>query len=123
MGEVAKALGDAYAEPAKDAEGYIAYVKGQKGRLLETSPGQVTRPIITLNTHSIRSDNVPRRLCAEPGRQPEWPVPYPVRAGRRFTECRNPAERAPPARLESWDPRRSLLSLCKSCPPGKVNMG
>ena len=29
-GEVAKALGDAYAEPAKDVEGYIAYVKGQK---------------------------------------------------------------------------------------------
>jgi glutathione S-transferase len=30
MGAVAKALGDAYAEPAKDVEGYIAYVKGQK---------------------------------------------------------------------------------------------
>jgi glutathione S-transferase len=29
-GAVAKALGDAYAEPAKDVEGYIAYVKGQK---------------------------------------------------------------------------------------------
>ena len=27
---VAKALGDAYEEPAKDVEGYIAYVKGQK---------------------------------------------------------------------------------------------
>jgi hypothetical protein len=24
-------MGDAYAEPAKDVEGYIAYVKGQKG--------------------------------------------------------------------------------------------
>jgi hypothetical protein len=31
MDAVAKALGDAYAEPAKDVEGYIAYVKGQKG--------------------------------------------------------------------------------------------
>ena len=31
MSAVAKALGDAYAEPAKDVEGYIAYVKGQKG--------------------------------------------------------------------------------------------
>ena len=30
MGAVAKALGEAYAEPAKDVEGYIAYVKGQK---------------------------------------------------------------------------------------------
>ena len=30
MAAVAKALGDAYAEPAKDVEGYIAYVKGQK---------------------------------------------------------------------------------------------
>jgi glutathione S-transferase len=30
MDAVAKALGDAYAEPAKDVEGYIAYVKGQK---------------------------------------------------------------------------------------------
>jgi glutathione S-transferase len=30
MDAVAKALGDAYAEPAKDIEGYIAYVKGQK---------------------------------------------------------------------------------------------
>jgi hypothetical protein len=30
MCTVAKALGDAYAEPAKDVEGYIAYVKGQK---------------------------------------------------------------------------------------------
>ena len=30
MSAVAKALGDAYAEPAKDVEGYIAYVKGQK---------------------------------------------------------------------------------------------
>ena len=30
MGAVAKALGDAYAEPAKDVEGYIGYVKGQK---------------------------------------------------------------------------------------------
>jgi glutathione S-transferase len=27
---VKRALGDAYAEPAKDVEGYIAYVKGQK---------------------------------------------------------------------------------------------
>jgi glutathione S-transferase len=27
---VAKALGPAYAEPAKDVEGYIAYVKGKK---------------------------------------------------------------------------------------------
>jgi hypothetical protein len=27
---VAKALGDAYVEPAKDVEGDIAYVKGQK---------------------------------------------------------------------------------------------
>jgi hypothetical protein len=31
MSAVAKAVGDAYAEPAKDVEGYIAYVKGQKG--------------------------------------------------------------------------------------------
>ena len=31
MSAVAKALGDAYAEPAKDVEGYIAYVKGKKG--------------------------------------------------------------------------------------------
>jgi glutathione S-transferase len=31
MAAVAKALGDAYAEPAKDVEGYIAYVKGKKG--------------------------------------------------------------------------------------------
>ena len=31
MAAIAKALGDAYAEPAKDVEGYIAYVKGQKG--------------------------------------------------------------------------------------------
>jgi glutathione S-transferase len=30
MAAVAKALGDAYAEPAKDVDGYIAYVKGQK---------------------------------------------------------------------------------------------
>jgi glutathione S-transferase len=30
-GAVPKALGDAYAEPAKDVEGYIAYIKGQKG--------------------------------------------------------------------------------------------
>jgi glutathione S-transferase len=30
MAAVAKALGEAYAEPAKDVEGYIAYVKGQK---------------------------------------------------------------------------------------------
>ena len=30
MANVAKALGDAYTEPAKDVEGYIAYVKGQK---------------------------------------------------------------------------------------------
>ena len=30
MAAIAKALGDAYAEPAKDVEGYIAYVKGQK---------------------------------------------------------------------------------------------
>jgi glutathione S-transferase len=30
MDAVAKALGPAYAEPAKDVEGYIAYVKGQK---------------------------------------------------------------------------------------------
>ena len=30
MANVARALGDAYAEPAKDVEGYIAYVKGQK---------------------------------------------------------------------------------------------
>jgi glutathione S-transferase len=30
IGTVATALGDAYAEPAKDVEGYIAYVKGQK---------------------------------------------------------------------------------------------
>jgi hypothetical protein len=44
-----------------------------------------------------------------------------VPAGRRFTECRSPAERAPPARLESSDPRRSPLSLCKSCPLGKVD--
>ena len=29
-GAVAKALGDAYAEPAKDVEGYIAYVKGRE---------------------------------------------------------------------------------------------
>lgn len=31
MAAVAKALGDAYAEPAKDVEGYIAYVKSKKG--------------------------------------------------------------------------------------------
>ena len=31
MAAVAKALGEAYAEPAKDVEGYIAYVKGKKG--------------------------------------------------------------------------------------------
>jgi glutathione S-transferase len=31
MAAIAKALGDAYAEPAKDVEGYIAYVKGKKG--------------------------------------------------------------------------------------------
>jgi hypothetical protein len=31
MDAVGKALGDAYAEPAKDVEGYIAYVKEQKG--------------------------------------------------------------------------------------------
>jgi glutathione S-transferase len=31
MSAVAKALGEAYAEPAKDVEAYIAYVKGQKG--------------------------------------------------------------------------------------------
>ena len=31
MTAVAKALGDAYAEPAKDVEGYIAYVKSKKG--------------------------------------------------------------------------------------------
>jgi glutathione S-transferase len=30
MAAAAKALGDAYAEPAKDVEGYIAYVKGQR---------------------------------------------------------------------------------------------
>ena len=30
MENVAKGLGDAYAEPAKDVEGYIAYVKGKK---------------------------------------------------------------------------------------------
>jgi glutathione S-transferase len=30
MSAVKTALGDAYAEPAKDVEGYIAYVKGQK---------------------------------------------------------------------------------------------
>ena len=30
MAAVEKALGDAYAEPAGDVEGYIAYVKGQK---------------------------------------------------------------------------------------------
>ena len=30
MAAIAKALGDDYAEPAKDVEGYIAYVKGQK---------------------------------------------------------------------------------------------
>ena len=30
MGALAKALGDAYAEPAKDVEGFIGYVKGQK---------------------------------------------------------------------------------------------
>ena len=30
MGAVAKALGDAYAEPANDVEGYIACVKRQK---------------------------------------------------------------------------------------------
>ncbi|HTR14980.1 MAG TPA: glutathione S-transferase family protein [Roseiarcus sp.] len=30
MENVAKALGDAYAEPVKDVEGYIAYVKGKK---------------------------------------------------------------------------------------------
>jgi hypothetical protein len=33
MGAVAKALGEAYSEPAKDVEGYIAYVKGQKRQL------------------------------------------------------------------------------------------
>jgi glutathione S-transferase len=31
MSAVETALGDAYAEPAGDVEGYIAYVKGQKG--------------------------------------------------------------------------------------------
>ena len=31
MTAVAKALGEAYAEPAKDVEGYIAYVKSKKG--------------------------------------------------------------------------------------------
>jgi hypothetical protein len=31
MDEVAKALGGAYAEPAKDVEGYIACIKAQKG--------------------------------------------------------------------------------------------
>jgi glutathione S-transferase len=31
MATIAKALGDGYAEPAKDVEGYIAYVKGKKG--------------------------------------------------------------------------------------------
>jgi len=30
MANVANALGEAYAEPAKDVEGYIAYVKGKK---------------------------------------------------------------------------------------------
>jgi hypothetical protein len=30
MDAVAKALGEAYSEPAKDVEGAIAYVKGQK---------------------------------------------------------------------------------------------
>ncbi len=30
MANVETALGDAYAEPAGDVEGYIAYVKGQK---------------------------------------------------------------------------------------------
>ena len=30
MENVRHALGDAYAEPAKDVEGYIAYVKGLK---------------------------------------------------------------------------------------------
>ena len=45
MGAVAKALGDAYAEPAKDVEGYIAYVKGQKKDLPRPAAHRRRRPL------------------------------------------------------------------------------
>ena len=39
MAAVAKALGDAYAEPAKDVDGYIAYVKGQRNQWFANGDG------------------------------------------------------------------------------------